>query len=432
MNARYAGPVRSAALAAAILSLGCGPAAAMIDGVIGSSFTFTAKEGSISAGDGQSIYCWGYANGNGLMQYPGPTMIVSQGSAVTVALANELPEPVSIVFPGQGPVTARGGRPGLLAREAPPGGRCEYTFTAHRPGTYIYHSGTRPELQVEMGLVGALIVRPAGFDTAKPRAYEHPGSAYEDEFLYLLTEMDPVIHEHALKGTLDRIDTTAYWPVYWFINGRNAPDTMLGAGVPWLPHQPYNCMPMGHPGDRMLFRFIGGGRDLHPLHTHGNHTLLIARDGRMLESVPGVSGPDLAVQMFTVTVAPGATYDAVFRWTGAKLGWDIYGHAPGDPMEPGEYAPDHGKPFPVVLPDAKDLAFGPQYSGSQFLGGQGLLPPGEGGFNPTAGFFYMSHSHNEKEMTNNDIFPGGMMTMVLIDRPGAMGPMMQAAEKGGN
>ena len=23
----------------------------------------------------------------------------------------------------------------------------------------------------------------------------------------------------------------------------------------------------------------------------------------------------------------------------------------------------------------------------------------------------MWHSHNEKEMTNNDIFPGGMMTM---------------------
>jgi len=26
------------------------------------------------------------------------------------------------------------------------------------------------------------------------------------------------------------------------------------------------------------------------------------------------------------------------------------------------------------------------------------------------------HSHNEKEMTNNDIFPGGMMTHVVIER----------------
>jgi hypothetical protein len=29
----------------------------------------------------------------------------------------------------------------------------------------------------------------------------------------------------------------------------------------------------------------------------------------------------------------------------------------------------------------------------------------------------MWHSHSEKELLNGDIFPGGMMTMVLIDAP---------------
>jgi hypothetical protein len=29
----------------------------------------------------------------------------------------------------------------------------------------------------------------------------------------------------------------------------------------------------------------------------------------------------------------------------------------------------------------------------------------------------MWHSHKEKEMVNNDIFPGGMMTMLMIVPP---------------
>ena len=30
----------------------------------------------------------------------------------------------------------------------------------------------------------------------------------------------------------------------------------------------------------------------------------------------------------------------------------------------------------------------------------------------------MWHSHTEKEMVNNDIFPGGMMTMLVVAPPG--------------
>jgi hypothetical protein len=37
--------------------------------------------------------------------------------------------------------------------------------------------------------------------------------------------------------------------------------------------------------------------------------------------------------------------------------------------------------------------------------------------NAGGGYAYMWHSHTEKEMTNNDIFPGGMMTMLIIVPP---------------
>jgi FtsP/CotA-like multicopper oxidase with cupredoxin domain len=355
-----------------------------------------------------------------------------------------------------------------------PGGTpVTYTFTPTEPGTYLYHSGTEPDLQVEMGLVGALIVRPAvnatmtGCDPldplkSMPTAYGDCRSAYDYESLFLLTEMTPSIHELMEVGRRKEVNTTETFPFSWFINGRGAPDTLAPAGASWLPNQPYSCFPQATPGDRVLLRVIGAGRDNHPLHLHGNNVDVIARDGRFLTTVPGIvpapdpadpltgtkaaeAGvvPDLAVSNFTINVQPGGTYDGIFAWTGRELGWDIYGHQQdidNDPTgdfpgvgdvdhnsngvldnvapQPDEYLPDHGKKFPVILPDIKDLAFGQFYSGSPFLGSAGSLPPGEGGFNPNAGFAFMWHSHTEKELTNNNVFPGGLMTMFIVLPPG--------------
>jgi len=435
----------------ATLALGAGGAGAMVDGITGPTFNLTAKADYITAGDGGSLLAWGYAADDkgpfpGVMQYPGPTMIVNQGDTVTINLRNTLPMPVSIVFPGQQGVTAictlaASCQAGLLAMEvkagtaAAPTGSVTYTFTASHPGTYQYHSGTRPDLQVEMGLVGAIIVRPAGFNEETNRtAYGHPGSAYDHEYLFLLTEIDDKVHQQValnVAAGLDPgtgVDSSKFFPVYWFINGRAAPDTMFADHAPWLPTQPYGAMPRMHPGERLLMRVIGGGRDLHPLHHHGNNTWTIARDGRLLESNPG-AGPDLAVSDFTLKVVPGSTYDAIFEWTGKGLGWDIYGttalnphtctaDANGFDFTTKEWCADHNKPLPVILPNQQDMTFGGHWSGSPYLGVFGALPPGQGGLNPNAGYFHMWHSHTEKEIANNDIFPGGMMTMVIIEPPG--------------
>ena len=399
---------------------------AAIDGISGPVFNLTAKADYISTADGGTVYSWGYSNGNGAMQYPGPTMIVNQGDTVTINLSNQLPVPVSIVLPGQNGVAASGGSAGLMTQEAPAmaggvPGTVSYTFVAAQPGTYQYHSGTQPALQVEMGLLGALIVRP---NAANPLhlAYAHAATQFDHEYLFLLTEMDPVIHEQvaaqvAAGGPISA-DTSAWHPVLWFINGRNAPDTVLAANVPWLPNQPYNCLPRMHAGEKLLMRVINAGRDLHPFHTHGNNFLMIARDGRMLESAPG-AGPDLAASDYTLRAVPGQTYDAIFEWTGKNLGWDVYGHTSATaPLAPNEYAPDHGKPIPVLLPNLQDVSFGAYYSGSPYLGSFGALPPGQPVINGAGGYFHMWHSHNEREIVNNDIFPGGMMTMLIIEPAG--------------
>lgn len=404
-------------------------AQAMIPGVTGTSFHFTAKQGHISTPDGNSIMMWGYANGSNLMQYPGPTLIVSQNEVITITLTNELPtgNNVSILFPGHD-VTATGGSQGLITRESTSGiDIVTYSFVASQPGTYIYHSGTQPELQIEMGLVGAIIVRPAGFSDLNKTAYGSSGTAYDYEYLFLLTEIDPSIHEKVEFGQQNNADNTIRYPVVWMINGRAAPDTMSPAFNPLLPHQPYNCMPRMNPGGKLLMRLVGAGRDLHPFHHHGNNATIIARYGRVLGS-NGLD-PDRSKSVFTIQTIPEETVDAIFEWTGEKLGWDIYGTGPGyehncvdgngDDFDDvtHEYCPDHGKPIPVVLPEKQDLAFGGHWGGSPYLGTMEQLPPGEGGLNMNGGFFYMWHSHTEKEMVNFDIFPGGMMTMMIVEPP---------------
>jgi FtsP/CotA-like multicopper oxidase with cupredoxin domain len=227
---------------------------ATIQTVTGTTFALTATGDTISTGDGDSMWMWGYALNNGRMQYPGPTLEVNQNATITIVLSNQLPVPTSIVFPGQN-VTASGGSPGLLTQEAPPGGNVTYTFVASNPGTYIYYSGTRPDLQIEMGLVGTIIVRPTGFASMNPKqAYGDPSTAYNREYLFFLSEADPVIHQQVALGSpaeiaagYPSVNTSKRQAVDWFINGRNFPDTRSDPNVDYLPTQPYNCMPMMYP-----------------------------------------------------------------------------------------------------------------------------------------------------------------------------------------
>jgi len=437
---------------------------AIIDGIGGTiaggtaTFNLTATAGTISMGDGTISYIWGYADGNGPVQYPGPTFIVNQGTTVVVNLTNQIPTisgnpavNTSIVFPGQN-VTITGGIPGLMTKEALPGTTVTYTFTASQPGTYTYFSGTQPELQVEMGLIGAIVVRPTlgasctlppdpnNIRPSRGYAYCTADGYFDREYLFLLSEIDPLIHKLVEFGQMNLIDNTTRHPTAWFMNGRNFPDTMSMAPASELPSQPYNAMPFMHPGEKVLMRIIGGGRNLHPHHTHGANHVVIARDGKLLSSA-GSLNPDLGVSDYTTTSVPGETVDAIWGpWTGARLGWDVYGHVGGEVYPPGclgagvaicasynpadpatffdpfsnEYCPDHGKPIPVLIPAPSLLTFGPMYGGTPYLGVSGELPPAHVQYNPQAGLSFMWHSHNERELTTNNIFIGGMATMSLV------------------
>ena len=255
------------------------------------------------------------------------------------------------------------------------------------------------------------------------------------------------------------------------INGRSMPDDMDPNYAPQYPHQPYNGNPHMHPGEQMLLRIIGQGRWQHPFHEHANHVRILARDGNLILTPDGnaLAGPLL----FTTTTTPGLAMDGIFYWTGKRLelgclrhNAPIAGSERQADLHPGyatattpaiptainyyEWCQDHNKPLqvapfgdwaaggPVTLPDPNILTNGAWYGGSPYLApnatarATGFLPGGDttnscgNGHNSSlrhhrepafaeAAFAYMWHSHNEREITTNNIFPGGMMMMLLVD-----------------
>jgi FtsP/CotA-like multicopper oxidase with cupredoxin domain len=499
-------------LLAAVMSL-APTAHAAAPGITGPAFNLTATPAYLTQPDGQNIYSWGYgcrvaptgfapgAISGGFcntMQVPGPTLIVTQGQTVTVNLTNGLPTSAgntSILFPGF-TVTASGGVAGLMAQEAAPGGSVTYTFTASSPGTRAYYSGTQGDLQIEMGLYGAIIVLPNAVPAActgglhaanraaeihwgesdfrlAPGAYNHDKTCYDREYLFQFSEIDPRIHSQALvqvtaktgcvagaPGCSLHVATGPYHPAYFMINGRSMPDDMDPNYAAEYPHQPYNGNPHMHPGEQVLLRIVGQGRWQHPFHEHANHVRILARDGNLILSQ--TSPEDLAgPALFTTTTTPGQAMDGIFYYTGRGLNWDMYGHNPksgdatakltcvpdpngyntGSPTAINfwEWCQDHNKPLqsrpfgdvagggPATLPDANILTNGAWYGGSPYLGPDatvravgptGTTPPsGTIANSPTseAGFAFMWHSHNEREITTNNAFPGGMMMMMLVD-----------------
>ncbi|GAA4250547.1 multicopper oxidase domain-containing protein [Dactylosporangium darangshiense] len=371
------------------------------------TFNLVAKTGYVSTPDGNSIFMWSYANAdapdNGHFQSPGPVLCATQGETVVVHLTNNLAEPASIVFPGQdAQVTATGGAPGLLTTEAAAtNGTVTYTFTAGSPGTYLYESGSDIGKQIEMGLYGALIVRPsAGPNYAYGTTSQFDASR---EYLLLLSEIDPDLH-HAVEtgGTYDINSRRAR---YFAVNGREFPDTIQDNGSALLPEQPYGSLVRIQPNSATnpqpaLIRMINAGALNHPFHPHGNHTTQIAQDGRPLL---GPGGAAASTEHFGETIASGQTQDFLLRWDDQD-NWN-----------------PTTKQLPVPPPNYRNVTFKDSntwYGGSPYLGYKGTLPTGVVTQNICGEWYFPWHSHALNEFANFDAGFGGMATLLRVDPPG--------------
>ncbi|MFZ5530314.1 MAG: Ig-like domain-containing protein [Pseudomonadota bacterium] len=275
-------------------------------------------------GTSVSVPMWGYAltdssYATGTATVPGQMLSVPPGDTVlTIHLKNNLPANTSIVIPGQvttmTPVWddgSSGARPSPTARvvsfthEALAGGGvADYTWANVKPGTYLYQSGTHPQVQVQMGLYGGV-----GISSAAGQAY--PGVAYDNELPLLFSEIDPALHAAVASGAYGTApaptSTLNYQPQYFLINGK-----------PFVAGDPPIATLVA--GQKTLLRFINAGLQTRVPVINGQYMQMIAEDGN---PYPWPANPR---EQYSVLLPAAKTVDAVLtaQAAGASGRYTIY------------------------------------------------------------------------------------------------------------
>lgn len=259
-----------------------------------------AEATTVTMPDAAVIPMWAFGRDADPVSVPGPEIRVTEGDTLTINLTNNLPEQVSIVIPGQlatmTPQKFQDGqgrwRVRSFTHETGISATQPYTWANLKAGTYLYHSGTHPAVQVQMGLYGLLIVESA----TAGQAYDDASSAFDTEFALLYSEIDPALHAAVDGGTYvpfgdpeaQMTSTIDYDPKYFLINGAAYPDTATLSGIA--------------EGDRVLLRFLNAGLQTHAPLLLGSHMSIIAEDGNLY--------PYPRVQ-YSLGLPAGQTQDAI-------------------------------------------------------------------------------------------------------------------------
>jgi len=254
---------------------------------------------TLAMADGRPVVMWGFAKDSGpsvqdgTITVPGPALALGpDAQTLVIHLKNTLTVPVSVVIPGQyavqgDPARNLDGRVRSFTHEAPPGGTAVYTWPNLQPGTYLYHSGSHPALQVQMGLYGAL-TRLAGFGEA------YPGVRFERELALLFSEVDPDLHDAVAADDYGPgktvTSTLKYSPQYFLISGVSYTNGLLPVFA-------------GRPGDRILVRFLNAGLDYRIPTLNNGYFSLLSEDGSPLP---------FPRETYTAMLSPLKTMDALF------------------------------------------------------------------------------------------------------------------------
>ncbi|MFQ5456110.1 MAG: multicopper oxidase family protein [Nitrospirota bacterium] len=299
--------------------------------------------------DGKRIYMWGFTDDpKGEAKIPAPPIIVREGDDVYITLINKgmlkaIPqniEPHTIHLHGIHVPTYYDGVPELSFSVPAFGTRFTYYFKANRPGTYMYHCHVQAPKHIQMGMYGALVVRPKKGDDY---VYNDSHTKFDREYILVLSEIDSRWHKSVYDGG-GKFNPIEFRPDYWLINGNAYPDTLSD--------------PKTHiktkTGERLLIRLISLGLQPHTMHLHGTHTTIIGRDAVKLR---------YPQEVFTVHISSGETYDLL-----------------------------------VVFPDKTKIS--KEYK-------RVTRYPEK----------FPLHDHEDHRVTNNGVYPGGMLTIVEVDKP---------------
>jgi len=228
-------------------------------------YELTAREIEWEAEPGRKVKAWAY---NG--QVPGPQIRVKEGERVRVVLKNELSESTAIHFHGLELPNDQDGVPFITQPPVKPGESYTYEFVVPNSGSHMYHSHHNSAKQVGMGLLGAFIVEPK-----RAKAIEK----VDVDYVMILNDG---FHGYTL-------------------NGKGFPAT-----EPIVAKQ----------GQKVRLRFMNEGMMIHPMHLHGMHMTVIAKDG-WPQPAPW--------KCDTLNIAPGERWDVIVNCTNPGT-WAFHCH----------------------------------------------------------------------------------------------------------
>jgi FtsP/CotA-like multicopper oxidase with cupredoxin domain len=271
---------------------------------------------------GVDVTMWGYSSCDssfttcGSPSSPGPEINVPAGDAsgtggvpsLTIHLLNGLSGPTaeatSVMIPGQAKLmtpqtfidSATPPRTRIRAfdAEATVGGPAvDYFWNNLKAGTYLYQSASHVQLQVQMGLYGAM-VHDAGLGLA------YADVPYAQSKTIVFSEIDPALHDPVPKAANLTVD--GYRPSYFLLNGEPFVD-------------PAPALASIGAGQALLLRLVNAGLQNRAPQLVGGYYQIVAEDGH---SVPV---PIRRMQYNTLLPA-GKALDVLF--TGSAGSYPLY------------------------------------------------------------------------------------------------------------
>lgn len=294
---------------------------------------------------GQTTYMFGFANVTGLSdtdrqalanqaQASAPIMYFDEGQDYIIRLSNlgliqrpDLTDPHTVHWHGfRNAIPMFDGEP-TSSVSVPIGRTMDYFYRPHEAGTYMYHCHVEDTEHVQMGMTGAVYVRPA--QNGNTSLYASGKYAYNDgngmtgydrEFVIFLSEVWAEAHWDDAHIQLP--EWSDYVPDFCLMNGRVYPDTLLPnwsrdpltggytttGGRDDLKYQPTSSLVQANRNERVLLRFINLGYTRQSMTLGGMHMRVVAKDATLLR---GRDGTDLSYRTNTVAIGPGESVDAI-------------------------------------------------------------------------------------------------------------------------
>lgn len=251
-------------------------------------------------------------------EYPGPTVVATQGDTISIRVTNELDEPHALFIPGM-----------FDSGSIDPGDTFEGDFSATQVGAFLYYDNLNEPVNRVMGLHGALIVMPsapigahkftpyANPTQAVQKLYddfgssEHfPGLAWEEgddtpwvfdpddvncppfrQYVWLAHEASPnLFAEVGSLGEGEIYNAQDFMqaflrdpfsptgdnriPQYFMMNGMSGAFSHMAPGI----------TPIGRVGEPVVVHILNAGLWMHSMHLHANHFYVTSINGVVQEN----------------------------------------------------------------------------------------------------------------------------------------------------